>query len=159
MKKYKFHIIGYIALSLVYEWVTIVTDVYDLPIPHNFFGSIIAYSFVLFPFILGYFLYKRYIKEENKIFMKNWSLSDFTKEYGPKMQIGRFTKITGKSYHRCIFTKENGTQTFVDFFPSLGELSATEISERKKELKVGLTVSKKFFLHNGNVEIWENIQL
>ncbi len=159
MKEYTFQIVTYIVLSIIYEYIAIVTDVFDLPLPHNFFGYIVAYSLLFMPLILGYFLYRKYIKAENKIFMKDWSLIDFTKEYGPKMQVGRFTKFNGKSYHKCIFTKDDGTQTFVRFFPQLGELTATEISNRKDELKVGLTVSKRFYLHSDNVEIWENVNL
>lgn len=54
-----------------------------------------------------------------------------------------------------------GKQIFIDFFPSMGELSANQISENKDSLRIGLTVSKKLYLYNGkeNVESWDTVNL
>lgn len=159
MKKYLLYIIGYVILSVIYEYITIVTDVYNLPLPHNLFGYIIAYSFLFVPIVLGYLLFKKYIKKENQIFMKEWTLQEFAKEYGPKMQVGEFTTLLGNTYRKCIFSRPDKLQTFVKFHPSLGELSASEISQRKDELKVGITVAKMFYLYKDNVSIWEDVNL
>lgn len=76
------------------------------------------------------------------------------------MQVGTFTNgTTGEKYKACIFTQGDGTMTYVRFYSRLGELTPTEISKRKEELKVGVTVSNELYLHNENVEVWETINL
>lgn len=94
-------------------------------------------------------------------FIKEWKLSDFANDNHAVMQIGEFQRFIGKSYHKCIFTKEDGSKIFVNFFPKLGELTASEISEREKELRIGLTVSNKLYLHSNEdiTSSWETVIL
>lgn len=68
--------------------------------------------------------------------IKTWSLLDFAREFGPKMQVGEFINSeTQKTFKNCIFTKDN-TKTFVAFSSKLGVLTPKEIVERKNSLIV-----------------------
>lgn len=120
---------------------------------------------------IGYFVWKHFFYvtpdedevltyDEKLLFIENWSLVDFTKKYGPKVALGTCTnKTTGEQYKACSFTQEDGTRTYVSFFSKLGELTASEILERKEDLKVGITKEGKYYLHNGNVKAWEDVDL
>ena len=73
---------------------------------------------------------------EEPTFVKSWGLLDFAKEHG-KMQVGTFTNSEiGDEFISCIFTKPDGTRTFVLFSAELGELSAKEIAAQKNDLIV-----------------------
>lgn len=160
MKRYILYAIGYVVVTIIYEIIVISSTSYTLP--HNAFGFILCWSLVLFPVGLGYYLGKKFNlkrEKENNIFIKDWTLIDFAKEFGPRMQVGEFYTISGKSYHKCVFTRPDGKQTYVGFFSQLGELTNQEISDRKNELKVGLTASQKYYLHDSNVEMWEDVKL
>lgn len=75
--------------------------------------------------------------EEKPIIVQTWSLLDFAKIYGPKMQVGEFSnKETGEIFKSCIFTKPDGNRTFVAFSAKMGELTPTEIAAMKEELVV-----------------------
>lgn len=79
-----------------------------------------------------------------------WSLLQFAKEFGPKMQVGNFTnRETGKEFSSCIFTKPDGTRTFVAFSSALGELTPVQIVEMKNELRV-------MQLESGNYVLFKN---
>lgn len=68
--------------------------------------------------------------------IKTWSLLDFAREFGPKMQVGEFVNSeTQETFKNCIFTKDN-TKTFVAFNSKLGVLTPKEIVERKNSLIV-----------------------
>lgn len=68
--------------------------------------------------------------------IKTWSLLDFAREFGPKMQVGEFVNSeTQETFKNCIFTKNN-TKTFVAFSSKLGVLTPKEIVERKNSLIV-----------------------
>lgn len=100
------------------------------------------------------------ITVKESLFVENWDLLDFAREYGPRMQVGGFTNAeTGVHFTQCIFTQKDGTQTYVMFFSQLGVLSPSEISKRKEGLKVGRTKEGKFFLHDEHIKLWEDVEL
>lgn len=167
-KKYLSYIIGYaIYASIVLIGIA---DEHG----HYFWEPFLGWL-ITFPLILGsvtYFGYRYYrrhycddgieeVEDSTKsLFIENWSLIDFAREYGPRMQVGKFTnKDTGKSYQACVFIQRDGTQTYVNFFSELGELTPDEISKRKNELKVGFTASNKLYLHDEDVNMWEDVKL
>ena len=93
-------------------------------------------------------------EETNSSILQSWSLLEFAKNY-VKMQVGNFVNSnTGEEFKSCMFIKEDGSYDYVGFHSQLGELTPAEISERKKELKVGLTESGKYVLYD-HVNDWE----
>ena len=76
--------------------------------------------------------------EENMPHNENncWPLLTFARQYG-KMQVGEFVnKETGDVFKSCIFTKADGTRTFVAFSTKMGELTPKEIVAMKDNLIV-----------------------
>lgn len=101
---------------------------------------------------------EEYIEENNTSILQSWSLLEFAKNY-VKMQVGNFVNSnTGEEFKSCMFIKEDGSYDYVGFHSQLGELTPAEISERKKELKVGLTQSGKYVLYD-HIDDWENVDL
>lgn len=101
---------------------------------------------------------EEYIGENNTSVIQSWSLLEFAKNY-IKMQVGNFVNSnTGEEFKSCMFIKEDGSYDYVGFHSQLGELTPAEISERKKELKVGLTLSGKYVLYD-HIDDWENVDL
>ena len=97
-------------------------------------------------------------EETNSSILQSWSLLEFAKNY-VKMQVGNFVNSnTGEEFKSCMFIKENGSYDYVGFHSQLGELTPAEISERKKELKVGLTELGKYVLYD-HIDDWENVDL
>jgi len=129
--------------------------------------SYCAICLTIFP-VVTYFLriYYKGLKfmETNEIpdedvFIDNWSLIDFAKEFG-KMRIAPFVnKETGEEFKTCIFINSKGEKIWVRFSDELGVLSSTEITQRKDELKVGLKMNGYYYLHNENVVFGEYINL
>ena len=101
---------------------------------------------------------EEYIEENNTSILQSWSLLEFAKNY-VKMQVGNFVNSnTGEEFKSCMFVKEDGSYDYVGFHSQLGELTPAEISERKKELKVGLTESGKYVLFD-HIDDWETVDL
>ncbi len=97
-------------------------------------------------------------EETNSSILQSWSLLEFAKNY-VKMKVGDFINSnTGEEFKSCMFIKEDGTYDYVGFHSQLGELTPAEISERKKELKVGLTQLGKYVLYD-HIDDWENVDL
>lgn len=98
------------------------------------------------------------VEETNSSILKSWSLLEFARNY-VKMQVGNFVNSnTGEEFKSCMFIKEDGSYDYVGFHSQLGELTPAEISERKKELKVGLTQSGKYVLYD-HIDDWEIVDL
>lgn len=98
------------------------------------------------------------IEENNTSILQSWSLLEFAKNY-VKMQVGNFVNSnTGEEFKSCMFIKEDGSYDYVGFHSQLGELTPTEITKRKKELKVGLTESGKYVLYD-HINDWEIVDL
>lgn len=101
---------------------------------------------------------EEYAEETNTSILQSWSLLEFAKNY-VKMQVGNFVNSnTGEEFKSGMFVKEDGSYDYVGFHSQLGTLTPAEISERKKELKVGLTELGKYVLYD-HIEDWENVDL
>lgn len=94
--------------------------------------------------------------KKSSLFVEDYTLLDFVRKFGPKMQIGEHT-YNGKVFHTCRFIKSNGEITDVRFFSQLGELTKEQIRDRKAKLFVGKMKSGKYYLHDDNVEEWEEV--
>lgn len=91
--------------------------------------------------------------------VNSMSLMAFARENG-KMQIGNFTNgETGEQFKSCIFTKADGTRTFVSFSQNLGELTPREIAAMKNELQVVELDSGSHKLCKQGQEAWEDVAL
>lgn len=98
------------------------------------------------------------VEETNSSILQSWSFLEFAKNY-VKMKVGNFVNSnTGEEFKSCMFIKKDGSYDYVGFHSQLGELTSAEISERKKELKVGLTESGKYILYN-HIDDWEIVDL
>lgn len=91
--------------------------------------------------------------------INSWSLLAFAKEHG-KMQVGDFAnKDTGEVFKACIFTKPDGTRTFVAFAAKMGELTPKQIAEMKNELQVVQLESGNYSLCKIGSNSWQNVDL
>ena len=168
VKKYLPYIIGYCIYASI-----VLINIAD---ERHHYSQLFILWLVTIPLIIGVIAYIVWQHHKNitdageeaitentvkeSLFVENWDLLDFAKEYGPKMQVGKFTNAeTGVPFTQCIFTQEDGTQTYVMFFSQLGILPPLEISKRKEELKVGRTKEGKFFLHDEHIKLWEDVEL
>ena len=172
MKKYLPYIIGYtIYASIV---LMVIADERG----HRFWEPFIGWL-VTIPLILGcivYLIWKYYYNsnpngdgviidnvgttEQPSLFIQSWPLLDFAKKYGPKMQVRDYTNnSTGESFKLCIFIDNSGKETSVRFLSQLGELTPTEISVRKNNLKVGKMSNDKLYLYDKDINEWETVDL
>lgn len=82
------------------------------------------------------FRFSNYKEESKTIIIQTWSLLNFAKEYGPKVQIADcINNKTGDKF-KCVVFGEKDNRTLVAFSSKLGELTAKEMIERKYQLKV-----------------------
>lgn len=82
------------------------------------------------------FRFSNYKEESKTIIIQTWSLLNFAKEYGPKVQIADcINNKTGDKF-KCVVFGEKDNRTLVAFSSKLGELTAKEMIERKHQLKV-----------------------
>ena len=100
--------------------------------------------------------------QSNKI-KNSWSLLSFAREFGPKMQVGKFVNSeSGDKFKSCIFTKGD-TRTFVAFSSKLGVLSPREIAAQKDDLQVVLCETKDgddmYSLCHQGQDSWEDVDL
>lgn len=172
MKKYLPYIIGYTIYA------SIVLMVIANERGHRFWEPFIGWL-VTIPLILGcivYLIWKYYYKDRNtngggviidvrspeqpSLFIQSWSLLDFAKKYGPKMQVRGYTNnSTGEPFKLCVFIDNSGKETSVRFLSQLGELTPTEISVRKNNLKVGKMSNNKLYLYDKDINEWETVDL
>ena len=97
--------------------------------------------------------------KENIGIKNSWSLLAFAKKHG-KMQVGDFAnKDTGEVFKACIFTKPDGTRTFVAFAAKMGELTPKQIAEMKNELQVVQLESGNYSLCKIGTSSWVNVNL
>ena len=91
--------------------------------------------------------------------VKTWPLLDFARAHG-RMQLGEFSnKETGEVFKSCIFTKPDGTRTFVAFAAKMGELTPKQIAEMKNELQVVQLESGNYSLCKRATSGWEEVDL
>lgn len=90
--------------------------------------------------------------------VNSWSLISFAKEFGPKMEVGKFTDPRdGSEFHSCVFTKGD-TKTFVSFSSKMGELTPRDIAAQKDDLRVVKLDSGNYSLCK-NQSSWEEVDL
>lgn len=92
----------------------------------------------------------------------SWSLIDFVRKNGGKLQIGEFTnKEDGSIFHSCIVS--DGTpdsRCFVAFSSKLGELAPKEIAVQKDSLQVvQFEESGHYCLCKQGENSWEDVDL
>lgn len=171
MKKYLPYIIGYV----IYASFVLICLSYERD-DRDYWAMFIGWL-IMAPLIvgsIGYYVKKHYFptndtsdiervlsqEEGNPLFLQDWTLMDFAKKFGPKMGIRTYTNnTTGEIFKVCIFCTPTGKETTVKFFSQLGELTPIEITQRKNELKVGRMNNGKYYLHDNNIEMWEDITL
>ena len=87
----------------------------------------------------------------------SWGLLEFAKAHG-KMQVGDFKdKNTGEVFKACIFTKPDGTRTFVAFASATGELTPQQIAAMKNELVVVQLESGNYSLCKKRENSWDDV--
>lgn len=168
MRKYLPYIIGY----TIYASIILMVIVGERG--HHFWEPFIGWL-VTIPLILGcvvYLIWKYYYKgtstdgndvgttEQPSLFIQSWSLLDFAREYGPKMQVRGYTNnSTGEPFKLCVFIDNSGKETSVRFLSQLVELTSSEISARKNNLKIGKMSNNKLYLYDKDINEWETIDL
>lgn len=171
MRKYLPYTIGY----TIYASIVLIAIAGERG--HHFWEPFIGWLITI-PLILGcivYLIWKYYYKDNSSsnvgviidytgttpsLFIQSWSLLDFAKKYGPKMQVRGYTNnSTGESFKLCIFIDNSGKETSVKFLSQLGELTPTEISARKNNLKVGKMSNDKLYLYDKDINEWETVDL
>ena len=173
MKKYLPYIIGYVIYaSFVLMCLSYEHDDRD-------YQAMFIWWLITAPLIAGcifYFIKKRYFttdkvektedpspqenKENKPLFIQTWTLLNFARECGPKMQVREYTNnLTGESFKLCVFIDNYGKETTIRFLSQLGELTPSEISARKNDLKVGRMSNGKYYLYDKNPSEWETIDL
>lgn len=89
----------------------------------------------------------------------SWSLMAFARGHG-KMQVGTFiNKKTNEVFKSCIFTDGSGDRCFVNFSSNLGELTPSQISEKKNELQVVELESGNYVLCRQGNSGWKDVEL
>ncbi len=84
---------------------------------------------------------------------KSWTLQSFVKQFG-KMQVRNFVDLqTGEEFKSCVFTKLDGTHTFVEFSSTVDSIPSHKISEMNNELQVVLLESGNYSLFKGKTII------
>lgn len=166
MRKYLPYIIGY----TIYASIVLMVIVGERG--HRFWEPFIGWL-VTIPLILGcvvYLIWKYYYTgtdgndvgttEQPSLFIQSWSLLDFARKYGPKMQVRGYTNnSTGEPFKLCVFIDNSGKETSVRFLSQLGELTSSEISARKNNLKIGKMSNNKLYLYDKDINEWETIDL
>lgn len=79
-------------------------------------------------------------------FSKTWTIAEFSREFG-SMQYSdkQVNPDTREIFTSCRFIDSIGNITYVNFHKSLGVLTKVEIIRRQKELKVGQSLTSKYF--------------
>lgn len=178
MKKYLPYIIGY----SIYASIVLIAIAGERG--HHFWEPFIGWL-VTIPLILGcvvYLIWRYYhrsgtidynvadtddvstdnveVIEQSSLFVQSWSLLDFARKCGPKMQVRSYiNSLTGKPFKLCIFIDNSSKETSVRFLSQLGELTPSEISARKENLKIGKMSNNKLYLYDKDINEWETVDL
>ena len=104
----------------------------------------------------------------NNEITNSWSLLSFAKAKG-KMQVGTFHSVdeegNPRTFKSCVFTAPSTTdRTFVGFSSKLGELTPSQIAEKKHDLQVveltdNETLKKHYYLCNKGENAWQDVML
>lgn len=93
-------------------------------------------------------------------FSRTWTLAEFSREFG-SMQYSdkQVNPDTREIFTSCRFIDSIGKITYVNFHKSLGVLTKEEIIRRQKELKVGQSLTGKYFFYTGEAGKIEDVNL
>lgn len=92
-------------------------------------------------------------------FSKTWTLTEFSKEFGPmQFSDNQINSDTKEVFTSCRFIK-NKNKTYVNFHKSLGVLTKEEIIQKKDDLRVGLNMNDKYVLFIGKAGSLNNVDL
>lgn len=93
-------------------------------------------------------------------FSKTWTIAEFSREFG-SMQYSdkQVNPDTREIFTSCRFIDSIGNITYVNFHKSLGVLTKEEIIRRQKELKVGQSLTGKYFFYTGEAGKIEDVNL
>lgn len=93
-------------------------------------------------------------------FSKTWTIAEFSREFG-SMQYSdkQVNPDTREIFISCRFIDSIGNITYVNFHKSLGVLTKEEIIRRQKELKVGQSLTGKYFFYTGEAGKIEDVNL
>lgn len=93
-------------------------------------------------------------------FSKTWTIAEFSREFG-SMQYSdkQVNPDTREIFTSCRFIDSIGNITYVNFHKSLGVLTKVEIIRRQKELKVGQSLTGKYFFYTGEAGKIEDVNL
>lgn len=93
-------------------------------------------------------------------FSKTWTIAEFSREFG-SMQYSdkQVNPDTIEIFTSCRFIDSIGNITYVNFHKSLGVLTKEEIIRRQKELKVGQSLTGKYFFYTGEAGKIEDVNL
>lgn len=93
-------------------------------------------------------------------FSKTWTIAEFSREFG-SMQYSdkQVNPDTREIFTSCRFIDSIGNITYVNFHKSLGVLTKVEIIRRQKELKVGQSLTSKYFFYTGEAGKIEDVNL
>lgn len=90
----------------------------------------------------------------------SWTLMQFAKSFGPKMQVGEFKNNESEEvFKSCIFTKPDGEKTFVSFSSKMGPLTPAQIASSKNDLQVIQYTSGSYILCRNGEGAWEDVDL
>lgn len=93
-------------------------------------------------------------------FVKTWSLLDFAKKFGPKMEIGKFPeKSNRESFQKIRFTDSKGKWTYVSISDRIGEIIPEQLRNKKERLRVGQLANGGYMLYDSSSSNWEVIDL
>ena len=96
-------------------------------------------------------------EKQRSIFIKNWTVAEFRKEFGKEYKIQEYTNYSNYlTYKYCIFRK--GVlclqETWVRFATTLEDLSLEDFRKRENELMIGQSDTKKYVLYDNNIKNW-----
>lgn len=81
--------------------------------------------------------------------MQCWSLLDFARQYGPRMQVGSYYDHEGREITKCVLTPPTGEHTSVFFEPGFKwSLNAKDIAAHKNEIFV-IEIGRAYFPPEG----------
>jgi len=96
----------------------------------------------------GYVTFQNAAKEFNCILYREWSLIDFSNEYGKCKFTTAHNKLNNRDFHCLAFEMPNGNLTFCHFSYSTNNYNIEDVVKEKYDLKVALISNGKYILIN-----------
>lgn len=96
----------------------------------------------------GYVTFQNAAEEFNCILYREWSLIDFSNEYGKCKFATAHNKLNNRDFHCLAFEMPNGNVTFCHFSYSTNNYNIEDVVKEKYDLKVALISNGKYILIN-----------